>query len=85
MVKMLSQIMCHSMQELKFEFRRPDGIVFDWTFLANALTDLKLDCPQVIHVQDDIYGTDEDKMLMGWDAWQVVERSIRQGALLVFN
>jgi hypothetical protein len=72
-------------QELIFEFRKPDGIVFDWTFLANALADPKFDRLQVIHVQADVYGTEEDTMLSERDAWQAAERSIRQGALSVFD
>lgn len=83
MVQMLSQITCHSMQELVFKFRTPGTIVFDWTFVANALADPKFDCLQVIHVQADVHGT-EDMMLSKRDAWQVAERLIRQGALLVF-
>jgi len=82
---MLSQIACHNVQELIFEFRKPDGIVFDWTFLANALADPKFDHLQVIHVQADVYGTEEDTMLSERDAWQAAERSIRQGALSVFD
>jgi hypothetical protein len=85
MVQMLSQIGCHSLQELIFEFSKPDGIAFDWTFLANALTDPRFDCFQVVHMQADVYSTNEGTMLLEWDAWRVAERSIRQGALSVFD
>jgi len=68
-------------RELVFEFGKPGWIVFDWTFLANALADPKFDRLQAIRVQADIYGG-EDKE---WDAWQVAERSIRQGALSAFD
>ena len=84
-VQMLSQIVCHNVQELIFEFRKPDGIIFDWTFLANPLADPKFDCLRVIHLQADVYGTDKDTMLSERDAWQATERSIRQGALSVFD
>jgi hypothetical protein len=49
------------------------------------LADPKFDCLQVIHLQADIYGTDENTMLSEQDAWQAAERSIRQGELSVFN
>ena len=85
MVQILSQIACHSVQELIFEFSKPDSIVFDWTFLANALADPKFDRLHVVRVQADVYSTDEGTMLLERDAWRVAERSIRQGALSVFD
>ena len=85
MVQILSQITCHSVQELIFEFRKPNGVVFDWTFLANALADLKFDRLQVVRVQAEVYSSHEDMMLLEQDAWQAAERSIRQGALSLFD
>jgi hypothetical protein len=82
---MLSQIACLSVQELIFEFRGPDRIDFDWTFLANALADPKFDRLQVIRVEADVDGYDENEMVSERYAWQVAERSIRQGALSVFD
>ena len=83
MVQILSQIACLSVQELIFEFRTPDGIDFDWTFLANPLVDPKFDRPQVVRVEADIYSNDENIMVSVGDAWQVAERSIGQGAVVM--
>ena len=82
---MLSQIACLSVQELIFEFRAPDRIDFDWTFLANALADPKFGRLQVVRVEAYVYGDDENRMVSARDAWQVAERSIRQGALSEFD
>ena len=80
---MLSQIACLSVQELIFEFRAPDRIDFDWTFLANALADPKFDRLQAVRVEAEVYGSDNHWMVSARDAWQVAERSVRQGALSV--
>jgi hypothetical protein len=71
-------------QELIFELIAPGSIRCDWTFVANALADPKFDRLQVVRVEADVYGDDENIMVSARDAWQVAERSIRQ-ALSMFD
>src|SRR5882762_4616984 len=84
-VQLLSQIASRSVRELIMEFSQSRGINFDWTCLANTLADPKFNQLQIIHVQADLYNTNEDTMCSEWDAWSAAEIAIRQGALSVFD
>ena len=84
-VQMPSRIACHSVQEMIFEFRKPDGIIVDWTCIAMHWRIRNSGVCREFMVQTNVYSNREDMILSERDALQVAERLIRQGSLSAFN
>ena len=73
------------MEELMMEFRRPEGISFDWTSLANILAGPTFAQLQNIHIEADVVPNGVHAICLQEDAWQTAERSIRHGAVSMFD
>ena len=73
------------MEELMMEFRRPEGISFDWTSLANILAGPTFAQLQNIHIEADVVPNGVHAICLQEDAWQTAERSLRHGALSMFD
>ena len=67
------------------EFRRPEGISFDWISLANILAGPTFAQLRSIHIAADVFATRADTICLERDEWQTAERSIRHGALSMFD